>query len=184
MQGIYETERLILKVSDKTHAELVLDYYIRNKDFLQEWEPIRSKEFYEISHHQEQLKKDLISIENGNLFRVWIFKKEDDTKIIGTIGFSNIIRGAFLSCHLGYKLDENEINKGYMTESIQKGIEIMFNEFGLHRIEANIIPKNIRSLRVAEKLGFYNEGLAYRYLKINGKWEDHIHMVLLNEKKI
>jgi len=58
----------------------------------------------------------------------------------------------------------------------------MFNEFGLHRIEANIMPKNKRSLRVAPKLGFVNEGTASQYLKINGKWEDHIHMVLLNDK--
>lgn len=57
----------------------------------------------------------------------------------------------------------------------------MFHEFKLHRIEANIMPKNKRSLRAAPKSGFYNEGLAYNYLKINGKWEDHIHMVLLND---
>jgi ribosomal-protein-alanine N-acetyltransferase len=42
--------------------------------------------------------------------------------------------------------------------------------------------RNKPSLKVVEKLRFYNEGLAYKYLKINGKWEDHIHMVLLNEK--
>lgn len=71
---------------------------------------------------------------------------------------------------------------GYMAEAIRKGIDIMFNEFGLHRIEANIMPKNKRSLRVVEKLGFVNEGTASRYLMINGKWEDHIHMVLLNDK--
>ena len=87
-----------------------------------------------------------------------------------------------ISCHLGYKLDKDEVNKGYVTEAIQKGIDIMFNELKLHRIEANIMPKNKCSLRVVEKLGFYNEGLAYKYLKINGKWEDHIHMVLLNDK--
>jgi ribosomal-protein-alanine N-acetyltransferase len=84
---------------------------------------------------------------------------------------------------LGYKLDADEINKGYMTEALRKGIDIAFNEVGLHRIEANIMPKNKRSLRTVEKLGFYNEGLAYKYLKINGKWEDHIHMVLLNEEE-
>ena len=89
--------------------------------------------------------------------------------------------GAFLSCYLGYKLDKDEINKGYMTEAVKKGVEVVFNELGLHRIEANIMPRNKASLRVVEKLGFYNEGLAYKYLKINGKWEDHIHMVLLNE---
>lgn len=59
---------------------------------------------------------------------------------------------------------------------------IIFDDMKLHRIEANIMPKNKQSLKVVEKLGFYDEGLAYKYLKINGKWEDHIHMVLLNNK--
>lgn len=181
MKKVYETERLVLKILDKTYAQLVLDYYSRNKSFLDEWEPKRNEEFYTKSYQEEQLDKDLVDIENSNSFRVWIFKKNDDKKIIGTICFSNIVRGVFLSCFLGYKLDNNEINKGYMTEAIQKGIDIMFNEFGLHRIEANIMLKNIRSLRVVEKLRFYNEGLAYKYLNINGKWEDHIHMVRLNE---
>jgi len=181
MQKVYETERLVLKVLDKSYAQLVLDYYLRNKSFLEPWEPLRSKEFYTKQYQEEQLENEFSNINDKRSFRLWIFKKEDSSKIIGTVGFSNIIWGAFLSCHLGYKLDKDEINKGYMTEAIQKGIEIMFNEFGLHRIEANIMPGNKPSLRVVEKLGFYNERLAYKYLKINGKWEDHIHMVLLNE---
>lgn len=182
MQKVYETERLVLKVIDKSYAELVIDYYLNNKCFLEQWEPVKKKEFYTKQYQEEQLDKELSNIENNNALRLWIFKKENENRIIGTVGFSNIVRGAFLSCTLGYKLDKDEINKGYITEAIQKGIEVMFNEFGLHRIEANIMPKNNRSIRVVEKLGFYNEGLAYKYLKINGKWEDHIHMVLLNEK--
>ncbi|MDT8719255.1 GNAT family N-acetyltransferase [Clostridium sp. 19966] len=182
MEKIYETERLVLKVLDKSYADLVLEYYSRNKLFLEEWEPRRNEGFYTKAYHEKELEKEYISIEKGDSFRVWILKKEDERKIIGSIGFSNIVRGAFLSCYLGYKLDKDEINKGYMTEAINKGIEIMFNEYGLHRIEANIMPKNKRSLRVAEKVGFYNEGLAYKYLNINGKWEDHIHMVFLNKR--
>jgi len=42
------------------------------------------------------------------------------------------------------------------------------------------MPRNLPSLRVAEKCGFQNEGLSPRYLQINGKWEDHVHMVKLN----
>ena len=180
MQRIYETNRLNLKVIDQTYADLVLDYYVRNKEFLEEWEALKSEEFYTTDYHKKQLTDELVKIERGDAFRLWIFKKNDDDKIIGSIGFNNIVRGAFLSCHLGYKSDKDEINKGYITEAIQNGIDIMFNEFGLHRIEANIMPKNKQSLRVVEKLGFYNEGIAYKYLRINGKWEDHIHMVLLN----
>lgn len=182
MQKVYETERLLLKVSDKSYAEMVLDYYLRNKSFLEQWEPVRNEAFYTKQYHEEQLDKESTDINNNNSLRLWIFKKQDDCTIIGTIAFTNIVKGVFLSTYLGYKLDKEDINKGYITEAIQKGIEIMFNEYGLHRIEANIMPKNKRSLRVAEKLGFYNEGLAYKYLNINGKWEDHIHMVLLNYK--
>ncbi|NLU52125.1 MAG: GNAT family N-acetyltransferase [Clostridiaceae bacterium] len=181
MKHTYETERLKLKILDKSYAGMVLDYYTRNRDFLKEWEPVRSQDFYTLGFHEEQLDKDLSEIESGRLLRLWIFKKEDDAKIIGSVAFGNIVRGAFLSCHLGYKLDKDEVNKGYITEALKKGIDIIFNDFGLHRIEANIMPRNKPSLRVVEKLGFCNEGLARKYLKINGKWEDHIHMVLFNK---
>lgn len=181
MGKVYDTERLILKILDKTDADIVLDYFLRNKAFLEEWEPVKGDIFYTKEYHEEQLYKDYTSMLNGFGFRLWIFKKDDTSKTIGSIAFNNIVRGAFQSCHLGYKLDNNEINKGYMTEVLRKGIDIAFNELKLHRIEANIMPKNIRSLRVVEKLGFYNEGLAYKYLRINGIWEDHIHMVLLND---
>ncbi|MBL4931920.1 GNAT family N-acetyltransferase [Clostridium paridis] len=182
MKKYYETERLILKVIDKSNAENVIDYYLRNKDFLEEWEPIKNNQFYEKEYQETAIDKELEEIKKGSSFRLWIFKKGEENRIIGSIGFNNIVRGGFLSCFLGYKLDKDEINQGYMTEAIRKGISIMFNEGGLHRIEANIMPKNLPSLRVVEKLGFYSEGLAYKYLRINGKWEDHIHMVLLNEK--
>ncbi|MBK1811633.1 GNAT family N-acetyltransferase [Clostridium sp. YIM B02505] len=182
MQKCYETERLILKVLDEASAGQVLDYYMRNRDFLEEWEATKDEEFYKEETQEIQLKNDFENIVKENMLRLWIYKKEDENKVIGTLAFTNIVRGAFWSCFLGYKLDGSEIDKGYMTEALSKGIDTMFKEFKLHRIEANIMPKNKRSLRVVEKLGFYNEGLAYQYLKINGRWEDHIHMVLLNEE--
>lgn len=182
MKTIYETERLVLKILDSSDSKLVLDYYIRNKKFLLEWEVEKEESFYTEKHLSDRLEKDLEDIKRGSCVRLWILKKEDPDKVIGTVGFTNIVRGAFLSCYLGYKLDGEEINKGYMTEAISKGIEIMFDEFKLHRIEANIMPKNIRSMRVVEKLGFYNEGLSKKYLKINGIWEDHAHMVTLNKE--
>lgn len=181
MQNLYETERLALRVLDEADAPLVLDYYTRNRNFLEEWEPVREDVFYTLAHQREMLKSQREQRENGGSLRLWIFKKEASGRAIGFVAFNNIVRGAFFSCFLGYGLDELEINRGYMTEAIRKGIDIMFGEYGLHRIEANIMPKNARSLRVAEKLGFANEGLSRKYLKINGVWEDHVHMVLLND---
>lgn len=184
MEKIYITDRLVLKILDETYAEQVLDYHIRNKDFLNEWEPQRTSEFYTLEYHEKMLKEDFINIKEKRMFKLWIFKKDDTElkRVIGSVALNNIVWGSFLSCFLGYKLDKDEINQGYITEAIKKCIEIAFKEYKLHRIEANIMPKNIRSLRVVEKLGFSNEGLARKYLKINGKWEDHIHMVLINNE--
>lgn len=177
-----ETERLILRVISEDFADMVLDYHIRNKDFFKEWEPVRDKQYYTLDYQRQLLNSDLRKIKEGTMFKVWIFKKCDKSKTIGLASLNNIIRSAFQSCHLGYKLDKDEINKGYMPEALRALIRFAFKDLKLHRIEANIMPKNKRSLRVVEKLGFYEEGLAKKYLKINGKWEDHIHMVLLNEE--
>ncbi len=108
-------------------------------------------------------------------------KKEDQGRIIGSVALSNIIRGVFQSAFIGYRLDKEEINKGYMTEAIVKMVAIAFEKLSLHRIEANIIPRNTRSIRTVEKAGFEYEGISKKYLKINGVWEDHVHMVILNE---
>jgi ribosomal-protein-alanine N-acetyltransferase len=182
MEIVFETERITLKILDKLHADLVLDYYLRNKDFLKEWEPLRNKEFYTIGIQESLLEENFLGFMCGNLVQLWVFKKNYDNKIIGSVTFNNIIGGNFSSCYLAYNIDKDEINQGYITEAAQKGIDIVFNEYKLHRIQANIMPKNNASLRVVEKLGFHKEGLAHKYLEINGEWEDHIYMALLNDK--
>jgi len=176
------TPRLILKSIDESNAYQVNDYVIRNKEFLREWEVIRTPEYYTVETQKELIASDNLYFEHGQLYKVWMYKLDDPERIIGSIALSNIVRGAFLSCHLGYRLDHAENNKGYMTEGLERVINLAFNELQLHRIEANIMPKNKASLKVVEKLGFNHEGLARKYLKINGKWEDHIHMVLINDE--
>jgi [ribosomal protein S5]-alanine N-acetyltransferase len=177
------TERLCLKVLGPDFAAQSLDYYTRNRAFLSEWNPTPPAEFYTLAYHQERLRNEINVMKEGRLMRFWIFKRADAafTTAIGNLAFSNIVRGAFQSCHLGYQLDQREINQGFMTEALKRAITFAFDEMQLHRIEANVMPRNLRSSRVLEKLGFVVEGLARKYLKINGVWEDHIHYVMLND---
>ena len=182
MQIICETERLFLKVIEPGSGQRVLDYYQRNRSFLEEWEPLRTEEFYTLDYHEKLLLIHQKLIHNGESVRFCLFKKNDEKRIIGCVNFSNIVYGAFLSCFLGYNMDKEEINQGFMTEALRRSIAIMFEDIKLHRIEANIMPRNQPSLRVVEKLGFVSEGISSKYLKINGVWEDHIHMVLINDK--
>lgn len=178
----YKSKRLTLRVLEEKDAGKIAAYYERNKTFLEPWEHKKPKGFFMVDNHRLTLRLEEEGFLRGEMVRFWIFLNEggDDTPI-GSIALTNIIRGVFKSCFLGYKLDCGHEGQGYMTEAIGMAVKIAFNELKLHRIEANIMPRNIKSLRTVEKNGFINEGLARKYLKINGVWEDHYHMVLLNE---
>ena len=176
----YETERTILELTNENLVEEVLDYYTRNKAFLENFEPKRNAEFYTIEDQLELIKSDMNLQKQDRTYRFWIRSKESNL-IIGTVSISSIVRGAFQSAFLGYKLDYNYINKGIMTEVINEVVKIAFDVLELHRIEANIMPKNEPSMHVVQKCGFTNEGMSKKYLMINGIWEDHCHFVKLNE---
>jgi ribosomal-protein-alanine N-acetyltransferase len=177
---VYETQRLILRWITPDEAGLLLDYLLRNRDFLQEWEPSRDESFFSIESMQGIIQRETAAAQNNTGLSLYIFNK-GEYRIIGKAALSNIVYGPFQSSYLGYHLDKDEINQGKMTEALYQLIHIAFSELGLHRIEANIIPRNSASVRVMQKLGFTPEGLSKRYLKIHGVWQDHQHFVLLNE---
>ncbi|WP_330587982.1 GNAT family protein [Anaerocolumna sedimenticola] len=80
MQQIYQTERLYLKVLDKSNADQVLDYYRRNKDFLEEWEAVRDESFYTLACQEKLLEKDLMDMDQNVSLRLWIYKKKSRIK--------------------------------------------------------------------------------------------------------
>lgn len=175
----YATDRLFLRPLGPEDAELLLDYLLRNRDFLRDWEPLREEGYYSLDSAREIVAAGARANESRSGLSLGLFKKAE-ARLIGLVNASAIVYGAFLSCFLGYKLDEAEINRGYMTEGLKRIVELLFSEYGLHRIEANVMPRNLRSIKVLKKLGFVDEGLSEKYLRINGGWEDHRHYVLRN----
>lgn len=161
-------------------ADMVADYYRRNREFLRAYEPEREERFFETEYQKTLLENELKDREAGLSARFYIQPVLEPGRVIGMIGLNNIVRGAFQSAFLGYKLDGANCNRGFMTMAVAMMVEYAFQELKLHRIEANVMPRNKVSLRVLEKNGFESEGLARRYLCINGVWEDHIHMVIRN----
>ena len=167
--------------ANKKLAPLILDYYTRNREFLAPYESKRDDNFFTLYSIELLLKNAIKNEKNGTGVRFYITL---DNKVIGTIALNNIVRGCFHSCFLGYSLDKDYINKGYMTEAVNEVTHYAFEVVKLHRIEANIMPRNIASKRVLEKCGFIEEGYSKNYLYINGVWEDHIHMVKFNPTPI
>lgn len=182
MKLYYETDRLLLKVLNESDALNVLNFYIQNNEFFSPYEPARLHNFYTLAFWEAALHYEYQQILKSKALRYYVYKKDNPSDIIGTVCFSNITRGAFLSCQLGYKLHHNYIGHGYATESILNCIDIAFREYCLHRIEAYIMPSNQPSIRLIEALGFMFEGIATSYANINGRWEDHLQYSLLNKE--
>lgn len=101
--------------------------------------------------------------------------------MIGALSLGNVVRGAFQSCYAGYWLGSAYAGQGYMTEALTLALRHAFEKLQLHRVEANIVPENAASKALVRKLGFRREGLARRYLCINGRWRDHEHWAMTIE---
>jgi ribosomal-protein-alanine N-acetyltransferase len=103
-----------------------------------------------------------------------------DGPILGTCNYTNIVRGAFHACHLGYQIGREHEGQGLMAEALRAANQFMFDVLRLHRIMANFRPENDRSRRLLQRLGFVEEGLARAYLFIDGAWRDHVLTSLTN----
>lgn len=179
---VLETKRLILRPAHPRMAVKTAAFYAKNRDFLQPFEPEYDENFTTVAYQRALLRQDRQMERDGVGVRLWLFRKDDPQTAIGCVVLSNIILGAFRSCTVAYKMDKDLLRQGYATEALLAAVELAFHGLNLHRIEANIMPRNEASLALARRCGFTEEGRSPRYVRINGVWEDHIHMVRLNEE--
>lgn len=160
-----------LSVLTPSDAEDLLNYYLKNKEYLRPFEPDRDDSFYTLSVQRRNLIEGYKQFLNGDSVNLGIYR---GNKFIGKIQISNIIVGVFKSAIVGYSIDEQEQGKGYMKEALSLVSKYAFAEMGLHRLEASTLIDNIKSQRVLRSCGFKELGINEKYLFINGKWNDHI----------
>ena len=103
-------------------------------------------------------------------------------RFVGEINVSSIQRGAFQSAYVGYWIDEAEAGNGYVPEACAVLFRFVFEDLGLHRVQISIVPRNAPSRSVARKLALRGEGVAIRYLEIDGRWEDHVRYAITAEE--
>lgn len=121
-------------------------------------------------------------IGKGDTRRAYLaWMREDPQLLVGAFALSEIVRGNFLSCYMGYWANEEFAGRGLMGDGLELVVDQAFRTEKLHRIEANIQPENTRSTGLVRSCGFQSEGISPRYLKIRGRWRDHEHWVLLRE---
>ena len=104
-----------------------------------------------------------------------------EDRFAGEINLNGVQRGAFQNAYVGYWIDEALAGNSYTPEAAVVAFRFAFEDLDLHRLQVAIIPRNLASRRVAEKLGLREEGTAVRYLEIDGTWEDHVRYAITSE---
>jgi ribosomal-protein-alanine N-acetyltransferase len=171
-EPLLKSERVYIRQLVARDAEPLLALRIRNRTFFEPYEPLHDDVHFTLSGQTEIIEKARLNWENGLTYAFGIFVHASDA-LIGRVNLSNVVRGAWDSCTIGYFLDEQHNGQGLMTEAVHLALEFAFDKANLHRVQAAVMPWNHASIRVLEKTGFRYEGMSEYYLKINDVWEHH-----------
>jgi [ribosomal protein S5]-alanine N-acetyltransferase len=149
-----------------------------NRAFMEPYEAVRTDAFFTRAGQARELALDAEAWASGSgyAFAVVALPPRGDEapeRLIGRIALSNVVRGPWQNATVGYWVDQDAGSRGHGTQALELCCRFAFEHLGLHRLQPAIMPRNRRSQRVVEKVGFRHEGTAVRYLKIAGTWEDH-----------
>lgn len=181
MTLIIDTPRTRITTLGADDAALLLDYRLRNRDHLAPSEPARSAEYYTLDGVARRIAQMQSEMAAGTALYLAAIDRASG-QLVALCSFTNIVRGPFQACHLGFSVDHAMEGSGLMAEVAGAGINYAFDQLDLHRIMAAHMPRNERSADLLARLGFEREGYARSYLHINGQWEDMVLMSLIDER--
>lgn len=151
-------------------------------------------EFIELARKSEKFHRGLVKVSKtpegffkylercqSEINAGFLIIRAEDNAIAGTLMLSQIFYGAFCNAYLGYWLGAGFTGQGLMTEAISLLSRHAFTDLKLHRIEANIQPENLPSIKVVKRVGFVKEGFSSNYLKVGGRWRDHERWAITKE---
>ncbi|MDC0003647.1 GNAT family N-acetyltransferase [Porticoccaceae bacterium] len=170
-----------IKIAATDDAQYLSDFHLMNFEHFKVWEPLREEDYHSIEAWRQRLEQRKKEQELGIAAYFILYSREANT-IIGTCSLTNITKGPFQACNIGYAISLPYEGMGYMKKLCSYVIRYAFEDIGLNRIMANYIPHNSRSEGLLKSLGFVEEGYAQKYLRINGKWENHVLTALVNPK--
>ncbi len=168
-----QTGRGVVRLPEPADAPKLLQYRLENREHLASWEPLRSAGYFTLEQCQRAVTdaREVAKLDRG--YPLLMFDPGEQ-EIRASMTLSNVMRGPFQACLLGYGVAARWQGLGLMHEALQAALAWAFGELGLHRVMANYLPRNERSARLLTRLGFEREGYARAYLKIAGEWEDHV----------
>ncbi|MEP0943631.1 MAG: GNAT family protein [Rhizobiaceae bacterium] len=178
------TPRTVLQRPQSNDYQAWADLRGESADFLRPFEPAWTPDELSKSAFRSRLRRQEADISSGRGLPWFIFDREKPEVLLGGLTVSNIRRGVAETGTLGYWMGRKFANQGYMKEALLAVCEDVFSVHQLHRIEAATVLENEQSQGLLRRCGFQQEGVARKYLRINGEWRDHILFARLAEDRI
>ncbi|QRN41846.1 MAG: GNAT family N-acetyltransferase [Neisseriaceae bacterium] len=173
-----ETKRLTLRRLTYADAPALFEYF--SQDVVTEYYDLAP--FQSLSEAEDLIRTWNTAYDIQSAIRWGIVLKENN-QVIGTCGYHNF-REKHGRAELGYELNLDYWQQGYMTEAIIAIQKYGFKKLRLHRIEAFIFPDNLASRKLLEKVGLQSEGILRDYFFEKGRFIDgEIFSILIHEWK-
>ena len=175
-----EGERVLLRPPLVADFDQWAALRAESRDFLQPWEPLWMADELTMPAYRRRLRGYWRDSRAGVALPLFIISR-DSHELLGGINMSNIRRGIAQTASIGYWIGQRHARRGYMTDAVTTLVRHAFTEMKLNRVEAACIPENTASKHLLERCGFTREGYARRYLRINGRWRDHLLFAIVRE---
>ncbi len=155
---------------------------LANAAWLTKWEPTSSLS-WQARNTPREFRRALVRMKSAaRMGSMLPFVVVYGDQLVGQMSASNVIRGALRSCSVGYWIDSSVAGRGIAPTALALVIDHCLTDVRLHRVEVNIRPENLASIRVVEKLGLRREGYHERFLDIDGAWRDHLTFAVTAEE--
>jgi [ribosomal protein S5]-alanine N-acetyltransferase len=171
----------VIRALEVADAPAYLALRLENRAFLDPFEPAREEGFFALDGQRLSLERAVAERDAGVAYGFAIVERPSGD-LVGTVSLSMVVRAAWQNANLGYWVAEECGGRGYATQAVAQAIAFAFETLGLHRVQAGVMPRNHRSIRVLERNGLRREGVAERYLRIAGRWEDHLIFAITAEE--
>lgn len=166
-----------IRALSELDAEIMCRYYTDNAAHFEPWEPIRPFDYHSLESWRLRVVEHMNNQRRGDAA---YFVATINNRVVGHCSLTQIVKGPFQACYMGYGVASDVEGTGIAYKLCRHAIDHAFQKLRLHRIMANYMPHNNRSAKLLLRLGFVQEGLAKDYLKIAGKWQNHMLTSLTN----
>jgi len=175
-----ESGRIYLRAPQAGDWKAWAELRTESREFLLPWEPSWARDALTRPAYHRRLGYYAGEWRQGSGHAFFVLRTADN-QLLGGLSLLNVRRGVAQTASLGYWIGRPHSRQGYMTEAISAALDFAFARLGLHRVEAACLPHNGPSRALLAKSGFREEGFARDYLKINGRWQDHVLFAILRD---